>query len=274
MPTPLRYGLADLGGEGAHFLLRDRALVARENYRPLASGEPDARRLTRRAFRNYARTVMDFLVLERLVAETRARPELVDTAALASALEAGQGAIVVTPHFGNWDLGAAMTATCGRPAYAVADRFGPPAVDRQVRATRERVGVGIIPTGPGSAREALRVLRRGEVLCLAADIDRVGAGVTARFLDRDVCLPAGPATLALRTGAPILPGYVRRLSGGVHEARLMEPLETPPPGPQERRVGRLTQAIAAAFETMIRLDPGQWFAFHRLVERPPQGAGW
>ena len=66
MPTPVRYRLADIGGEGAYRLLRRRSRLAEENYRVFA-GDPDrARRLTRLAFRNYARTVMDFLVLESL----------------------------------------------------------------------------------------------------------------------------------------------------------------------------------------------------------------
>ncbi len=271
MPTSVRYALADIGGDGAHRLLRRRARVARENYLPFTRGEREAERLTRRAFRNYARTVMDFLVLERLVEETKAHPELVETGPLRAALASGRSAIVVTPHFGNWDLGAAMTATCSRPVFAVADQFGPPAVDSQVRATRERVGVSVIPTGPSSAREALRVLRRGDVLCLAADIDKAGSGVAVRFLGRLVSLPGGPATLALRTDSPIIPGYVRRLKGGGHEARLLDPLPFPPPGRQEERVGLLTQRIAEAFEVMIRRDPDQWFAFHRLVERATGG---
>lgn len=264
MPDWLRYRLADIGGEGAYRLLADRSRLARENYRPFGGGEREAARLTRAAFRNYSRTVMDFLILGRLVERTRAATHLVETRPLRRELAAGRAAIVVTPHFGNWDLGAAMTATCGRPVHAVADQFGPPAVDRIVRRARERVGVRIIPSGPSSAREALRALRHGDVLCLAADIDRSGGGVPVRFLGRMVCLPAGPATLALRTNVAVIPGYVHRLAGGAHEARLLDPLPVPPPGAQDERVRLLTQAIADSFERIIRRDPSQWFAFHRL----------
>lgn len=264
MPDWLRYRLADIGGEGAYHWLSERSRLARENYRAFGGGERAAARLTRAAFRNYSRTVMDFLVLGRLVGRTRAAGHLVETGPLRRELAAGRGAIVVTPHFGNWDLGAAMTATCGRQVHAVADQFGPPAVDRIIRAARERVGVRIIPSGPSSAREALRALRHGDVLCLAADIDRSGSGVAVRFLGRTVCLPAGPATLSLRTNVAVIPGYVHRLAGGAHEARLLDPLPMPPPGAQEERVRLLTQSIADSFELIIRRDPSQWFAFHRL----------
>ena len=271
MPTAVRYGLADLGGEGAYWLLRSRSRMAQENYLTLAGSAARARRLTRRAFRNYARTVVDFLVLESLVRATREAPGMVDTGPLRRVLADHRAAIVVTPHFGNWDLGAAMTATAGRPVFAVADAFGPPAVDRRVRATRERVGVTVIPSGPSSGREALRVLRRGDVLCLAADIDHSGSGVGVTFLGRRVTFPAGPATLALHTDSPIIPGYVRRRPRGVHEARLLEPLPGPPPGTSGERIRALTQQIASAFEGIISQEPSQWFAFHRLAAPLPGG---
>lgn len=273
IPTPVRYRLADIGGTAAYWMLRDRAAVARGNYQVFAPGDPAATaRLTSSAFRNYARTLLDFLVLERLVERLKATPETVDMAPLQRELDQGRAAVVVTPHLGNWDLGAAMIATCGRPVHAVADKFGPPAVDSLIRAVRERLGVRIIPTGPSSAREALRALRRGEVLLLAADIDRAGTGVAVSFLGRRVYLPAGPATLALRTGASLIPGYVRRLPGGRHEARMLDPIPLPAAGDAESRVRQLTQGIAEAFEKMIWMDPGQWFAFHRLVsaDRTPE----
>jgi KDO2-lipid IV(A) lauroyltransferase len=125
--------------------------------------------------------------------------------------------------------------------------------------------VHVIPTGPSSAREALRALRRGEVLCLAADIDKAGTGVLVSFLGRRVYLPAGPARLALRTGASLIPGYARPLPGGRHEARMLDPIPLPTAGDPESRVVQLTQSIAESFEKMIWMDPGQWFAFHRLV---------
>ncbi len=270
LPDRTRYGLADIGGASAHLFLRSRAEVALQNYLVFTGGDRrEAARLTRRAFRNYARTVMDFLVLEKLLAAVIDGDPKPETAALEKELTGGQPAIVVTPHFGNWDLGAAVTASCGRQVHAVADQFGPPAVDDLVRAAREKVGVRVIPTGPASARQALRALRQGDVLCLAADIDKSGQGVAVKFLGQSVLFPGGPATLAIRTNATLIPGYVRRLRGGGHEAALWPPLSPPNSGATEERVGILTQGIADSFEAMIRLDPSQWFAFHRLPLAPP-----
>ncbi|MGH7697969.1 MAG: lysophospholipid acyltransferase family protein [Candidatus Dormibacteria bacterium] len=270
MPRWLRYLLADIGGEAAYRLLPGRARRARRNYSAFTPGDRAASaRLARGAYRNYSRTVMDFLVLERLVVEQRRSAQADSLLTLQQALDGGHGAIVVTPHLGNWDLGAAMIATCGRPAHAITDSFGPPAVDGQVRAVRQRLGVGVIPTGPSSARQALRALRRNEVLCLACDIDKGGAGVPVRFLGQEVFLPGGPALLALRTGAPLIPGYMRRLRGGGHESRLLAPLGQPGRGSAVERVAELTQQIATSFEGMIRQDPAQWFAFHPLTRGAP-----
>ena len=266
IPTPLRYRLADIGGGAAFTLFAGRARVARENYLVFRPGDQlAAHRLTRAAFRNYARTVIDFVVLERLLVRLKSTPDAVSMEPLRRALAQGRAVIVVTPHLGNWDLGAAITATGGRPVHAVADQFGPPAVDSLVRAARERLGVHVIPTGPSSAREALRALRRGDVLCLVADIGKGGSGVSVNFLGRRVYLPAGPATLALRTGASLIPGYARRLPQGGHEACLFEAIELPDVGDAEVRVRVLTQRIADAFERMIWMDPSQWFAFHHQV---------
>ncbi|HEY6538206.1 MAG TPA: lysophospholipid acyltransferase family protein [Candidatus Dormibacteraeota bacterium] len=265
MPTGLRYRLADIGGSAAYGLLPARASRARGNYSAFAPGDrAKSGRLARDAFRNYARTILDFLVLEKLLDEVKRTPGGIALEPLQRALAIGNGAIVVTPHLGNWDLGAAAIATCGSPVHAVTDPFGPPEVDSLVRATRERLGVGVIPVGPASVREALRALRRNEVLLLACDIDKGGAGVPVIFLGRQVVLPAGPATLSLRTGAPLIPGYMKRVRGG-HESRLLEPLPLPTAADAPAQTAELTQAIASAFETMIRADPAQWFAFHSLT---------
>lgn len=271
MPRGLRYRLADIGGVAAYGLLSSRARRARNNYSAFAPGDRrGSSKIARGAFRNYARTILDFLILERLLDELKSRPGAISLGPLHRALAAGKGAIVVTPHLGNWDLGAAAIATCGRPVHAVTDPFGPPEVDSMVRASRERLGVGVIPVGPSSVKESLRALRRNEVLLLACDIDKGGAGVPVSFLGREVVLPAGPATFSLRTGAPLIPGFMRRRPDGSHESRLEEPLPLPSTGDAAEQTAELTQAIASAFEVMIRDDPAQWFAFHSLT-RP--GAG-
>ncbi len=273
MPRPLRHALGDLGGEGAYRILPDHARRARRNYLAFTNGDSAAAaRLARGAFRNYARTVLDFLVVERLLKQLRRTPGAIRLEPLEEALALGRGAIVVTPHLGNWDLGAAAIATCSRPVHAVTDAFGPPAVDDLVRRVREGLGVRVIPSGPSSAREALRALRRDEVLCLACDIDKGGTGVPVRFLGQRVFLPSGPALLALRTGAPVFPGYMRRVPGGGYASGLLAPLPQPAGGDSAQRVAELTQAIAMSFEEMISVDPSQWFAFHSLT-RPGEGVG-
>jgi len=272
MPTGLRYRLADIGGSAAYAILPARARRARSNYSAFAPGDrATSSKLARGAFRNYARTVLDFLVLEKLLDELKRTPGAISLEPLHRALTAGHGAIVVTPHLGNWDLGAAAIATCGSPVHAVTDPFGPPAVDGLVRAARERLGVGVIPVGPASTKEALRALRRNEVLLLACDIDKGGPGVPVSFLGRRVVLPGGPATLSLRTGAPLIPGYMRRRDDGGHESRLLEPLPPPSPGDATAQTAELTQAIASSFEEMIRAHPSQWFAFHSLTRPPAEG---
>lgn len=273
LPRRLRYLLADVGGSGAFALLPRRARRARANYQLFTGGAlAPASRLARGAFRNYARTVLDFLILERLLEELKAAPGGIPLQPLVSALGLKRGAIVVTPHLGNWDLGAAAVATCGTPVHAITDPFGPPLVDRLIRDSRERLGVRVIPMGGDSVKSALRALRRNEILLLACDIDKGGNGVDVSFLGRELKLPAGPATLSVRTGAPLIPGYVRRRRDGSHEARLLPALERPQEGDAQAQAQALTQAIATCFERLIREEPEQWFAFHSLGLPHPGGS--
>ena len=114
-----------------------------------------------------------------------------------------------------------------------------------------------MPLGPGAAGEVLRALRDGHVVCLLSDRDIVGDGVEVDFFGERTTIPAGPATLGLRTRAPLLPVGVYFEGTGNKGVVL-------PPVPAERRgrlradVGRVTADVAERLEDLIRAAPEQW----------------
>ena len=125
------------------------------------------------------------------------------------ALAQDRGVIVVTPHFGNWDIAAAAAVARGLPVTAVTEHFGNGALNERVVAARERIGMKVVPLGVSAGKAVLTALRQGEVVALVCDLPpREGRTVTVRVCGQDAVVPAGPPLLALKTGAPVVPHHV------------------------------------------------------------------
>ena len=108
----------------------------------------------------------------------------------------------------------------------------------------------------------LQALRNNEVVCLLSDRDIQGGGIEVEFFGERTTLPAGPATLGLRAGAPILPVavyFTRRVNG--HHAIVRPPLDAERRGKLREDVTRLTQDLAHELEYLIRRAPEQWHLF-------------
>ena len=116
----------------------------------------------------------------------------------------------------------------------------------------------IVPLGPDAGKAVLRAIKEGHVIALLCDRDIEGTGVEVEFFGERTTLPAGPATLALRTGAALLPTAVY-FQGDGHHAIVQPPLVVER---QEKRlrddVARVTQQIATALEGLIAIAPDQW----------------
>jgi KDO2-lipid IV(A) lauroyltransferase len=129
----------------------------------------------------------------------------------------------------------------------------------------------IVPLGPDVATTLLRALRDNRLACLVSDRDLTGDGVSVQFFGEATTLPAGPATLALRAGAALLPVAVYFGEGRAHHAIVRPPLPTERSGRLRDDVARITQHLAGEFEALIRAAPRQW---HLMQPNwPSDGAG-
>jgi lauroyl/myristoyl acyltransferase len=230
-------------------------------------GEPvterEARVWTRRAFENYARYWLEgarlaYLspqtILERFEVESGFE-HLVDNTA------AGRGVIMALPHIGAWEWGGAWLALKGYPMTSVAEPLEPKALYDFFASQREAMGLKILPLGANAGKELLRTLRAGGLVGLLCDRDVGGTGVEVEFFGERTTLPAGPATLALRTGAVVLPTAVYIGPGRSHTAVIMPPVDTSRTGSLRDDVARVTQAITSDLEVLIRRAPDQWYLF-------------
>jgi KDO2-lipid IV(A) lauroyltransferase len=162
------------------------------------------------------------------------------------------------PHLGGWEFAGAWLAGKGTPPTVVAEPVDPPELFEWFTSVRRAVGMTVVELGPDAGKALLRALRHNRVVCLVCDRDISGDGIEVEFFGEHTTLPAGPATLALRTGAPLLPTAVYFRPRGGHHAVVQPPVAARREGRLRDDVERVTQALARRFEELIRAAPEQW----------------
>jgi KDO2-lipid IV(A) lauroyltransferase len=177
---------------------------------------------------------------------------------IADAIAAGTGAILVLPHVGGWEFAGAWLAARGYPPTVVVERVEPPELFDWFVEVRAAMGMDVVALDADAGATVARALRDNRVVCLLADRDLTGDGVEVSFFGEKTTLPAGPATLALRTGAPLVPVAVYFRPRGNHLAKIGPPLPCERSGRLRDDVARITQDLAHRFEDLIRAAPDQW----------------
>lgn len=269
LPIRASYGLATAAGTAGYYLWPRGRRATHANFRRVLPGasREEVRRVARRSLVNYCRYLADFVRFPRL--GPGAVVTLVDGgtefASLEKVLEDGRGAVIVCMHFGNWDLGAAATAARGYHPTVVADTFADPRLDAMVLGARERLGMRVAKVeqvGPS----LLRALKRNGLVALLIDQPRDGDGVRVRFFGGEIAVPAGPARIALRSGAKVIPTAFARVEPGKPNVVTLCDfgVELPHSGDREQDIQALTQAIVASHEAFIRRYPDQWYMFRPM----------
>jgi lauroyl/myristoyl acyltransferase len=265
LPEPVAYGLGRAGGRAFYRLDAGRRQALRANLRHVlgrAVTPAELEAVVRRGFATYGRYWVEAFRLEDLpAAEIRRRLTLEGREHLDAAVAAGHGTIFASPHLGNWDAGGAWLAASGYPATAVVERLRPAELYERFAAYRRALGLELLPLDDGSEtmRGVLRALRAGRVVALVCDRDLTGGGLPVRLFGAATVMPGGPASLALRTGATLLPCavYQDRRRGHWH-AVIRPPLRPEPSGDSRADVQALTQRLADEFERLIAHAPDQW----------------
>ena len=175
-------------------------------------------------------------------------------------LAGGKGVIVAMPHLGGWDFGGAWFTSIGYRATAVVEALEPPELFEWFVQLRQEIGLTVVAHGPEAGGAVLRALRANELVVLVCDRDLARTGVEVSFFGETTTLPAGPATLALRTGAVLLPTAIY-FGGPGHRGVVRPPLVVERQGSLRDDVQRITQALAHELEELIRVAPEQWHLF-------------
>jgi KDO2-lipid IV(A) lauroyltransferase len=146
----------------------------------------------------------------------------------------------------------------GHQMLAVVEDLEPPELLEWFAEQREAMGLEVVPLGGDVSTRVLKALRDNRIVCLLCDRDLTGDGVEVEFFGERTTLPAGPATLAIRTGAALLPVAVYFDRGRKHHAVIREAIEVERQGRLREDIVRITQELARAFEQLIEVAPEQW----------------
>ncbi|NLE78971.1 MAG: phosphatidylinositol mannoside acyltransferase [Rhodococcus sp.] len=251
---------------GADFAARDggpeqlRANLAR--VLGVAPGEvPDE--LMRESMRSYARYWREAFRLPSmdLVETARNLDELIEGREhLEAAMAAGNGAILALPHSGNWDMAGVWCAQQWGGISTVAERLKPESLYQRFLAYREGLGFEIFPLSGGEQPPFVELsarLRENKVVCLLGERDLARKGIPVTFFGEQTRMPAGPAKLAIETGATLLPVHCWFVDGG-WGFRIDPPLDV------SGGVGATTQLLARRFEANIAEHPADWHMLQPL----------
>ncbi len=223
--------------------------------------------VARRAFRNFGKFVIDFVRFPVITPdEVRQRLAFAQWAELDDAVNSGRGVLIVTMHFGAFDLGAAALATYNYRINAIGEDYGYPEMDELIHSSRGKLGLRILPREK-AARQAFRAIKRGEMVAILIDVPPPGQTVVVDFLGAPAEVSSAPALFALRTGAWVVPSLVLRgpeRDATVRPVMDFRSVRYEPTGDEERDVRELTQQMIRAFEPVVREHPDQWFIFRPL----------
>ncbi len=262
VPAGLARWVIGTASQAGYLLWPAKREWSNANFSHVAGLPPDDRRVRKlalAAYREYARYLVEVMRLESLSPdEAIARVVQDDLDRINDIWQASPGGLIFAlGHVGNNEAVAAGVANRGWPISVVADDSTFPEMFERFRRLREAWGVHVIPWR--NLREIYSVLKRREMLALLIDWGYRSDGVPVRLFGAWTTLPSGPATLAAKTGARIVPVAIRRGDDGMFHAAFAKVISVP--SASDADIARATQDIADSLQQTIAAAPEQWYSF-------------
>jgi KDO2-lipid IV(A) lauroyltransferase len=234
--------------------------------------EPDVVRIAIASYEHLGRTTIETAITpEYSAADVLRLFERVDGwDVIERAQAAGKGALIVSGHLGNWELGGAYVAARNIALGVVARRMQNPLFDGYLTSTRQRLGMEVIHDAD-AVRRVPRLVRSGGMVAFLFDQGAAGLASTwVPFFERLAKTPKGPAVFALRLDAPLIFACAVRQPSGKY-VMSFEELHVPRTGERDRDVEAMVSAYTAVLERWVRKYPGQYFWHHRRWKHQQPG---
>jgi phosphatidylinositol dimannoside acyltransferase len=230
----------------------------------------ELRTLSRAVMRSYARYYLETFRLQ-IIPDERIRTDMhVNQENLDLTLEHlknGRGVIYALPHMGDFEQAGRWVILVGAGSLAtIAERLKPEAVFQKWLAFRQGLGMEVVPTtgGPHPFGVMAQRLRQGKLVCIVADRDLSDTGVEVEFLGEKALFPAGPAMLAVQTGAALMPVCCWFVGETEWAAHIHDEIPVPAEGTRREKGAVMTQALARVFEQGILEHPGDWHMLQKV----------
>ncbi len=274
IPRSLQKSVSISVGDLFYLLMGRTRRAVKSNLEVIGRGQfspQEISRLARRTFRNYGQYLLDYMAIHRITSSNKGKVigGEVGGEYMAQALRKGRGAICITPHLGNWEMGGLLLAFRGGTLNVLS--LDEP--DRRTKAFRERFrhSKGIrelyINRGeenPFSTIELVKTLRNNEIVAMLGDRENSPNTFDVDFFGRRTRFPLGVGILAMMTGAPVLPVFVVMEKDRKYRGIIEKPIyfDGSRRGERERVIREGTGKIARVFEDYIRRYPDQWYNFY------------
>ncbi|MFZ5979136.1 MAG: lysophospholipid acyltransferase family protein [Candidatus Zixiibacteriota bacterium] len=260
---------ADVFGVGlgnlAHAMLTSRKRIAFDNLKKAMGdslSDEEIKLIIKSLFKNIGRTLIEFSRFGKMGLDGINKIIVGDPAILERIYKEGKGGIIVTAHFGNWELMGAWIAACGYPMDFLVGQQHNQLIDDMLIGFRRDVGVGIISLTK-SVRQVFKALRANHFTGLVSDQHNPSEGVILDFFGRPAATPKGPALFSIRSGSPLLPYLLRRERYDRHVVIASDPIYPPHSGDEEADIRYMTETYSRFFEATIRKYPDMWLWTHR-----------
>jgi lauroyl/myristoyl acyltransferase len=191
-------------------------------------------------------------------ARIRSTVEVFNRSTFDTLIARGEGLVIALPHSGNWDHAGAFFSADGHPVVTVAEHLKPERLFRKFLAYREAMGMEVLDLDGRVTKTLQDRLREGRLVALVSDRDLSASGVEVSFFGCQAKFPAGPAKLALETGAPLITAHITYTENGI-AVHFSDRIET-----QGKSVEDIVQSIAENFEHEIGKRPEDWHMLQRV----------
>ncbi|MFC1508782.1 lysophospholipid acyltransferase family protein [Candidatus Omnitrophota bacterium] len=270
-PLKAAYWLAERFTDAQYFAVKkDRDAVIGNLSIVLKKDKKECRAIARKVFRSFGLYLVDFFRMHRIdKKDIGGKIKIEGRENLDEALKKGKGAIVLTCHIGNWEMGGVVAAMAGYDISAVVLNHMHKDINDFFIKQREEKGMKAIRMNSVMKR-CVSVLMKNGVLALAGDRDFTGSGVKLDFFGVPTSIPKGPAALSLKIGTPIVPGFLVRV--GRYNSKLIfdRPIEIEKKEglKNDEAVKDVSRHFVRVMEKYIRAYPEQWLLFRNFWESP------
>ncbi len=272
LPRRLAYALAIVVARIAYRFARQARRRLEFNLRRALpeAGSAEIADVAWRNFRNHSKAYADLMRLPRArVEQLRPLLHLEGVEHLEEARAHGKGVLVISAHMGSWEIAAAIWSSTIAPVSLFAEELEPPELFDWYRQTRQRLGISVLPLSRSGLHQVVQALSANEMIVTAVDRDLTGTGLEVEFFGRRTRIPSGPAALAIRRGAALLPVVVLRNPDDTYQAIGWPPIFAQPGADPKVEERRLTELLVRHLERIIREHPDQWHLPHRIWPDAP-----